>query len=76
MPDFEDVAATLKNHFCPECGRSFECDEDDGYCCCPGTKYSIKPWCDECAEIQKAQDEAEADKDESEEFEDDDDDDY
>lgn len=72
MPDFDTIAEGLNNHFCPNCGCSFECDYEEGSCNCPGTEYSFDPpWCDECVEAQQIQ-EAEAEAQGNEDEEDDD----
>jgi hypothetical protein len=62
MPDFDTVAATLNCHFCPECGSSFECAREDDGCTCPGQDYNYPPWCDSCADAQKAEEEREAEE--------------
>lgn len=63
MPDFHTVAKKLKNHFCPNCDRSFECDNEKGDCSCPGREYGWrKPWCDDCTEAQAKIDQQEIDE--------------
>jgi hypothetical protein len=69
MADFDDIETELKCHFCPQCGSSFECRDEDGDCQCPGVEFAYDPpFCDECTEARKAEEKAEAE--EAEEVED------
>jgi hypothetical protein len=53
--DFEDIARSVRIHFCPQCKASFGCVADeDGDCDCEGAEFDWKrPWCPPC--VQKEQ---------------------
>lgn len=72
MTDFDDVAKSLNNHFCGQCKRSFECDDEDGSCNCDGNNYGYPAWCDECVEAYDAEQKLREKEEEDDEDEDDD----
>jgi len=48
--DFDDIASSVRIHFCPECEASFGCvTDEDGDCDCEGAEFNArKPWCPPC----------------------------
>ncbi len=46
--DFDDIAASVRVHFCPQCKSSFGCVTEDGGCGCEGLEMGPRPWCPPC----------------------------